>query len=674
MMRNGLIAFLIFCVFIGGKAVAGPCGNAKADAAYIAGMSSFKGKLYNTARQQFEKALRYDPNCVELHYQLGLVYTSLISYQDLAIVEFKKVQELVADPRATAYVNAVFNEGLTLLRMGAYEDAITRFRKVKELDPTYRDLDKLYNYLGVAYYFLDNYEMALKTFKRAIQENATYREANFNLKSVNMRLLYFNVGVTYGFMGNYRQAIEELNKAIEIDTNFYGAHLELARVYIRGGMYGDAINELIRCERINPNHRSTRKVYMNLGVAYYNRGNPKLAVEYLRKALWLQPDYEDAIKNLRNIFQEYDPLKDDKTNLTEDEAQYIKIRMDMARDYFMVGLYGKTVAVCNEVLNIDFQNKEAVDLTLSAYAARADYHMDKKDYSAAIKALKALLKITPENIDIWFKLGVSYFSMPGHYWYKEANEAFRQVISIGGVEELIGGSYYYLAQIYYTQKKDEDAMKEIEMAVKKNPDNPEYYLLAAKIYIALDLLDEAEDACKRGMERDLENEECQKLLREIMKEKLKRERGLRSGTDEFEEEDLIVEDYKTLVRRGLNYVKRGEYDKALTMFRSAAESDMEGIAARNNMGASLLHNGEFNEALIEFMVCESINPKDAEVHINLAIAYYFLTDYKNAKEEYLKAISINNRLSRDSLYIKLIENGVIPADNFLPKLIWKTPR
>lgn len=664
---------LIFCIFIGFGVSANVSSDDKAEVAYREGMAAFRGKLYNEARQKFEKALRYDQNCVELHYQLGLAYTYLIPYQDLAVLEFKKVQELVPDKGTALHIDAVFNEGLALLRMGAYESAVTVLRKVRELDPTYKDIDKLYNYLGVAYYFLDDYEMAIKAFKRAIQENATYREANFNLKSVNMRLLYFNVGVTYGVTGNYRQAIEELNKAIEIDANFYNAHLELARVYIRMGMYGDAINELIRCEKINPNHRNIRKAYMNLGVAYYNRGNPRLAVEYLRKALSLQPDYEDAIKNLRNIFQEYDPLKEDKTSLTEDEAKYIKVHMDVARDYFMVGLYDRAVAVCNEVLNIDFQNKEAADLILSSYSARVDYHMDRKDYSNAIKALKELLKITPVDVNPWFKLGVSYFSMPGNYWYKEAGEAFKQAIAIGGKQDIVAESHYYLANISFSQKKYDDARGEIEMAVRNNPDNVGYYILSAKVYRALDLLDEAGKACKDGLERDQENEELQKLMRDIERDKLKKERGETGGAGEFEEGEVLEDDYKTLVRRGLNYVKRAEYDKALTVFRDAAESDTEGIEARNNVGAALLYNGKSSEALIEFMVSESINPKDADIHINLAIAYYFLADYKNAKEEYIKAISINNGFSKDSVYIKLIEN-VAPANDFLPKIIWKTPR
>ncbi|MEW6088860.1 MAG: tetratricopeptide repeat protein [bacterium] len=675
----GLISLLIFCLFIRRKVDAEICGNVKADEAYKEGMSSLKEKLYNAARLHFEKALRYDPNCVEVHYQLGLVYTYLIPYQDLAIVEFKKVQELVPDSRSAAHIRAVFNEGLAHLRMGAYEDAITVLRKVKELDPTYKDLDKLHNYLGVAFYFLDNYEMAIKEFKRAIQENAVYREANFNLKSVNMRLLYFNVGVTYGFMGNYRQAIEELNKAIEIDTNFFNAHMEIARIYIREGMYGDAISELIRCERINPNHRNIRKVYMNLGVAYYNQGSPKIAVEYLRKALRIQPDYEDAIKNLRSIFQGYDPLKDLKLDPIGQKEEYISAHMEVARDYYMVGLYDKAVAVCNIILNVDFQNKEAADLILMSYSAQIDYYIEKKDYSNAIKAIKKLLKITPDNVEIWFKLGVCYFSMPGNYWYKEAEEAFRKVITIGSKEDLIGESHFYIAKISFAQKKNEDARTGIELAIKNNQDSPEYHFWAAKIYRTLDLLDEAEYEIKQAIELDPENEEYQKLLREIIKDKLKKERGLKGQGEMSPEEEegggvIEEEDYKTLVRRGSNYVKREEYDKALEVFRSAGESQPEGIEAQNNIGACLLNLGKYNEALVSFMVCTTLNPKDAEIHVNLAIAYYFLTDYKNSKEEYLKAIAINSELSKDTLYIKLIENGTIPAKEFLPKIIWKTAK
>ncbi|MDD5773481.1 MAG: tetratricopeptide repeat protein [bacterium] len=669
----------MLCLFIRRKNVyADVCGNAKAEEAYKEGMASFKEKLYNAARQQFEKAIRYDQNCVEAHYQLGLAYTFLIPYQDLAIVEFRKVQELVPDNTAATHVKAVFNEGLAHLRMGAYEEAIVVLKKVKELDPTYKELDKLHNYLGVAYCFLNNYEDGIREFKKAIQENATYREANYNLKSVNMRLLYFNVGVTYGFMGNYRQAIEQLNKAIEISTNFYNAHMELARIYIREGMYGDAISELIRCDRINPNHRNNRKVYMNLGIAYYNQGSPKIAVEYLRKALRLQPDYEEAIKNLRSIFQGYDPLKEEKTSFTEDPKKYIEVRMEVARDYYMVGLYDKAVAVCNEILNVDFQNKEAADLILTSYSARADYYIDKKDYSNAIKALKALLKITPENTDVWYKLGISYFSMPGNYWYKEAEEAFKKVISFKGKEEFIGESHYYIAQIYYTQKKNDEARTEVEIAIRNNTDNPDYHLLAAKINRTLGAFNDAEAEIKQAIELDAENEEYPKLLREIIKDKLKEERGLNKGGTEDQDlsegGEVVVEDYKTLIRRGLSYVKREEFDNALGVFRSASEATPEGMEAHNNIGACLLRTGKFNEALVEFMVCESMSPKDAEIHINLAIAYYFLSDFKNAKEEYLKAIAINSEFSKDTLYIKLIESGTVPNKDFFPKIIWKNPK
>jgi tetratricopeptide (TPR) repeat protein len=340
----------------------------------------------------------------------------------------------------------------------------------------------------------------------------------------------------------------------------------------------------------------------------------------------------------------------------------------------MVGIYDKTVAVCNEVLNIDFQNKEAADLILTALLARGDYYIEKKDFSNAIKALKALLKITPDNTDIWFKLGYCYFSMPGNYWYKEAEEAFKKVILLKGKEEFISESHYYSAQIYYAQKKNEDAKAAIELAVRNNPDNPEYHFLAAKINRTTDALEEAESEIKQAIELDAENEEYKKLLTEIVKDKLKKERGLKGGSEEQEEmPEMIEEDYKTLIKRGLSYVKREGYDKASAAFRSAADSNPEGMEAHNNMGACLLYSGKYNEALVEFMVSDSMNLKDAEIHINLAIAYYFLGDFKNAKEEYFKAIAINGELSKDTLLIKLIDN-TIPAKEFLPKIFWKTPK
>ena len=40
--------------------------------------------------------------------------------------------------------------------------------------------------------------------------------SNFNLKSVNMRLEHYNIGITYFFMKNYDEAIKEFSIAIEI--------------------------------------------------------------------------------------------------------------------------------------------------------------------------------------------------------------------------------------------------------------------------------------------------------------------------------------------------------------------------------------------------------------------------------------------------------------------------
>lgn len=135
---------------------------------------------------------------------------------------------------------------------------------------------------------------------------------------------------------------------------------------------------------------------------------------------------------------------------------------------------------------------------------------------------------------------------------------------------------------------------------------------------------------------------------------------------------LTSEDCKRLINMGLQYVKREKYDKALEQFRKAAEVEPVSIEAHNNIGAALLFDGKAKDALEEFLVCYVLNSMDAEVHINLAISYYFLKDHKKAKVEFEKAVVISKELAKDQVLKKLSEDEKVSPEIFLSKVIWKT--
>lgn len=144
-------------------------------------------------------------------------------------------------------------------------------------------------------------------------------------------------------------------------------------------------------------------------------------------------------------------------------------------------------------------------------------YFDKKDFNNAIKAFTAYIKIKPDDPVIWFKLGKAYFYTPDSLSYKEAEEAFKKVIALGTMEELVVESRYYLAKIFNHQEKYQDALKEIVIVIKSKPDNAEYHFLAAMIYKSLGMSDTAESETKISIEKDPANEEYAKFLREILK-------------------------------------------------------------------------------------------------------------------------------------------------------------
>ncbi|MEW6087647.1 MAG: tetratricopeptide repeat protein [bacterium] len=232
-----------------------------------------------------------------------------------------------------------------------------------------------------------------------------------------------------------------------------------------------------------------------------------------------------------------------------DKEEYIRKRTVVVKDYMITGLFEKAIDVYNEILNVDPENKEAIEGIIDAYNRLAGSYMEKKNYSDAIKALKKLLNIKPENAEILFKLGMAYFSMPGNYWYKDAEDVFKKVVSIGSKDGLIGESHFYLAQIYFAQKKNEDAKTEIESAIKNNRDNPEYHSWASKIYMSLGLLDKSEHEIRQAIELNPENEEYRKMFQEIKRDSRELAASFEAAEDAIYEAPMSVKGSSSSTKR-----------------------------------------------------------------------------------------------------------------------------
>lgn len=120
-----------------------------------------------------------------------------------------------------------------------------------------------YNRKGLEHYREKKYEEAITEFKKAIEWDANYVPAHYNLG-----LLYSEEDVH-----RYPEAIEEFRKAIDLNPEDRNAYRRLALVYKLQGRYEEAIEEYERALEIEE--------------SAFGEGGGEGEEHSLRKELWL---------------------------------------------------------------------------------------------------------------------------------------------------------------------------------------------------------------------------------------------------------------------------------------------------------------------------------------------------------------------------------------------------
>ncbi|MFC1577180.1 tetratricopeptide repeat protein [Candidatus Omnitrophota bacterium] len=148
------------------------------DRVLSAGKSCIKFSEFDKAIELFNKVIEEDPGNLEAHIYLGIAYG--------------KKRE--------------------------YEEALKNFGIAKNSEE-YENLAlpaEIHNDVGLIYYLLEQYELAVGEFERSIDANPKYSEA------------YFNLGVTYSIAERSDDAIAAYKKVLEIDPKNSFSHWNLA--------------------------------------------------------------------------------------------------------------------------------------------------------------------------------------------------------------------------------------------------------------------------------------------------------------------------------------------------------------------------------------------------------------------------------------------------------------
>jgi Flp pilus assembly protein TadD len=144
----------------------------------------------------------------EVEYAKGIVAYDNRNYLE-ALEHFRTVVAMQPEN-----ADAHFYLGLTLSRLGEYQDASAALEHALQLDASKR---YIHHHLGLAYFLLERYEEALAQFELAAQFDPQKAATQFYL------------GNTYYQLQQYEQALPPLQRALELDPE-----LALSAQYYQG--------------------------------------------------------------------------------------------------------------------------------------------------------------------------------------------------------------------------------------------------------------------------------------------------------------------------------------------------------------------------------------------------------------------------------------------------------
>ncbi|MDR1565101.1 MAG: tetratricopeptide repeat protein [Oscillospiraceae bacterium] len=217
--------------------------------------------------------------------------------QKLADEKEAKRPELPKDKPAPAALT-YYDIAIDYYERGKYDEALNwQLKAVTEIENVL-DADDVevagsYNFLGMIYDELDEYDRALEYYFKALAINGT--------EHPNTATNYNNIGNSYAHKGEYGKALEYYFKALAIfektlstgypDTAM--SYVNIGNVYIETGKYDKALGchfkALVVFEKLlDKEHPDIASSYNNIGIVYDVMGDYDTALEYYFKALTIR--------------------------------------------------------------------------------------------------------------------------------------------------------------------------------------------------------------------------------------------------------------------------------------------------------------------------------------------------------------------------------------------------
>lgn len=369
-----------------------------------ADMFSYIAYIYYAEKEDSEKAKYYIEKSINLDKEYGYPYRLMaLLYDDEGDYENALKYNLLAEkyeydmnPPMMRHISELYTKIGSRNQLKALEYAT----KAIKLEPK-----ASYNWYfkGWVYYSDNDYENAIKFFKKAEDKGASDTE------------FYFEFSYAYGELGEHEKAVEYANKYIFLDKESYSGYYRKGYAYLLMDNYDKALESFLLAEK-----RDAKCADMYCRMAYIyadKKGQYDVALAYTDKAIKLNKYEPDAYYIKAGIYSlGYYDFKKSLKNLKKAKKLYESIG-----DHF---------------------NEEAYAYYISAYGILGQR---KK----TLEAVEEALEFYPDTL--YFK-AMRCFALQGVKKYKEANELLKEFDLDSEIDSF---TLSYLVAIYYNKQKHE---------------------------------------------------------------------------------------------------------------------------------------------------------------------------------------------------------------------------
>ncbi|MBI2609382.1 MAG: tetratricopeptide repeat protein [Deltaproteobacteria bacterium] len=573
---------------------------------YLLGIVALEDKDTMAALQYFDKSIQLDSSFIKAYFEKAKLYLVRNNIQ-LAEESFQEALDIKPDHIGTQLELSII-QYLHRKELSVARDNLKNILEKKDmLFPT--QTAKAYFYLGKIFQDIKSFDLALKNYKLALvydPKNTLYNEAYTQLSAGGelalpdfhkQDLSYFiNLGQIHLKQKEYHTALQKFQIAQALDSKNFEPYYYLGEIY---------------------SHTETRNV--------------EKAIEAYENAVRFKANHGPSYLSLAHLYLEQYNLKKAKDLLRRSE----KLVSDTAEFHFTSALLfergGQSERALNEyekTLSINNAHEEALWSLASLWT-------QKKDYGKAEVYLKRLIQIQPEN-------------------YK---------------------AYVKLAEYKLLQGFPQSALSYLQNLIKNSPHNAVFYAGLGKIYFLSDKQKLAAEEMTKALGKDSQNIFVQEIVAEYYKSQgnrilaygaLKNMQTLQKYKTSlyYDAAQLLVEEAQNTFSNSVcgEYRKQCELNKILLpqnicvhLLKSCHDENGNEVLSKMRTLYQEAHNNL--QTLIGTPHKQGLNPQYPEAHFLMGEIYSGMGEATASIKEYQKEIEINkqteNNIDLSIVYLKL---------------------